>query len=189
MITERLKSETAEQHKATEAVSFGHKIMSGTLTLDEYKILIEKNYILHALIENALTVSDLVPADLELGVRLKTQSLFDDLVLLNHPIPAIPQVTINYATTADALGAMYVVEGATLGGAYILKALQRNPTFALIGKFNYYSVYGEKIGTNWKNFQEGLLRHINTTELENEAIESAKRTFDLFMNIFVMQAA
>jgi heme oxygenase len=189
MITERLKAETAVQHQATEAVSFGHKIMGGTLTVDEYKLLIEKNYILHVLIEKALLSSDLIPADFELKSRLKTQSLMDDLLLLNHPVPAIPEFAVTYTTAAQALGAMYVVEGATLGGAYILKALQRNPAFTEMGQFHYYSVYGEKIGPNWKKFQEGLLNHINTTALEDETIESAKKTFDLFKAIFVQQAA
>lgn len=190
MITERLKAETADHHKATEDVSFGHKIMSGALTLDEYKILIEKNYLLHVLIEMALVKSsDLIPADFELLSRLKTQALIDDLTTLNHPIPAVPQINVTYTSLAEALGAMYVVEGATLGGAYIYKALQRNPAIAPIGKFSYYGVYGDKIGPNWKNFQEALNKHIHTKELEDQTIESAKQAFDLFKRIFVMPSA
>jgi heme oxygenase len=189
MITERLKAETAEHHKATEAVSFGHKIMSGTLTREEYTILIEKNYILHVLIENALVSSGLVPAEFELENRLKTQSLLNDLNLLNHPVPTVPELKVTFSTVAEALGAMYVVEGATLGGAYIYKALQRNPEFASLNGFNYYAVYGEKIGPNWKSFQEAINKHINTRELEDKTIESAKFTFDLFKAIFVTPAA
>lgn len=189
MITERLKTETADHHKATEDVSFGHKIMSGSLTLDEYKVLIEKNYLLHVLIEMALVKSGLVPEDFELLSRLKTQALIDDLTTLNHPVPSVPQIDVTYNTLAEALGAMYVVEGATLGGAYIYKALQRNPVVAPVGKFGYYGVYGDQIGPNWKKFQEGLNKHINTKELEDETIESAKRAFDLFKAIFVVPSA
>lgn len=189
MITERLKAETADHHKATEEVSFGHKIMSGALTLDEYKLLIEKNYLLHVLIEMALVKSDVIPADFELLSRLKTQALIDDLTTLNHPIPAVPQINVTYTTLAEALGAMYVVEGATLGGAYIYKALQRNTAIAPIGKFSYYGVYGDQIGPNWKKFQEALNKHIHTKELEDQTIESAKQAFDLFRNIFEMQSA
>ncbi len=189
MITERLKAETAEHHKATEGVSFGHKIMNGSLTLDEYATLIEKNYILHAVIEKAMAESNLIPAEFELAKRNKTQALHDDLVLLNKSIPALPHSDIKYTGMAAALGAMYVLEGATLGGAYIFKALQRNPVIAPIGKFNYYAVYGDAIGPNWKSFQENLLKYVNTTELENEAIESAKQTFDFFTRIFLTQTA
>ena len=106
MITIRLKAETAEHHKATEAVSFGDKIMGGTLTQEEYRVLIEKNYILHALIEKALETSGLVPAEFELTKRLKTQSLIDDLILLNRPVPALPSISVSYASTAEALGAL-----------------------------------------------------------------------------------
>lgn len=189
MITERLKAETAEHHKATEAVSYGQKIMSGTLTLEEYATLIEKNYIMHAIVEKALADSNVIPAEFELTKRNKTQSLHDDLVLLNKTIPALPHSSIAFTSMPAALGAMYVLEGATLGGAYIFKALQRNPVIAPIGKFNYYAVYGDAIGPNWKAFQEGLLKHVNTTELENEAIDSAKKTFDFFTTVFMAQTA
>jgi heme oxygenase (biliverdin-IX-beta and delta-forming) len=189
MITERLKAETAAHHKATEAVSYGEKIMSGSLTKEEYATLIEKNYILHALVEKALVDSGKIPENMSLSDRLKTQSLIADLTLLNHPIPALPSISISYDTTAKALGAMYVVEGATLGGAYIFKALQRNPNIAPIGSFNYYSVYGDAIGPNWKTFQEGLIQAVNTPELEDEAIKSAKQTFELFTTIFTQRTA
>jgi heme oxygenase len=189
MITTRLKAETADHHKATEAVSYGDKIMGGTLTKAAYATLIEKNYILHALVENALVQSNLIPEELRLRERLKTAALAEDLVLLNHAVPNLPSITIQYTTAAQALGAMYVVEGATLGGAYILKALQRNPAIAPIGTFHYYGVYGESIGAKWKTFQESLIAHVNTTALEDEAIESAKKTFDLFTTIFNQQTA
>jgi heme oxygenase len=189
MITERLKSETAEHHKATEAVSYGQSIMSGTLTLEQYATLIEKNYLIHAIVEKAMADCGFIPAEFELTQRNKTQSLLNDLTLLNKTVPALPSFNIQYTNMAEALGAMYVLEGATLGGAYIFKALQRNPVVAPLGKFNYYSVCGEKIGPNWKAFQEGLIANINTTELEDKAIESAKKTFDLFKDIFVMQTA
>jgi heme oxygenase len=189
MITERLKAETADHHKATEAVSFGDRIMGGSLTLEEYGLLIEKNYILHAVLEAALTESNLIPEELELTARAKTKSLEADMTLLERPFPVLPVPAISYKTAAEALGAMYVLEGATLGGAYIYKALQRNPVIAPLGEFNYYTVYGDKIGPNWKAFQEGLLKHVNTKEQEDEAIESAKQTFDFFKEIFLKQEA
>jgi hypothetical protein len=40
MIRERIKNETAQNHKDVEAVGFSGQIMSGRLTLDEYKKLI-----------------------------------------------------------------------------------------------------------------------------------------------------
>jgi heme oxygenase len=187
MITERLKAETAANHQATEGVSFGSQIMNGTLTLEQYATLIEKNYILHAVIEESLVRSGLIPEELELTQRLKTKSLAADLFLLGKSLPALPSSKITYSTVEEALGAMYVVEGATLGGAYILKALQRNPAISVLGEFYYYGVYGELIGTHWKNFQAALLEYVSTNEQENNAIESAKQTFDFFAEIFRME--
>jgi heme oxygenase len=189
MITERLKAETADHHKATEAVSFGDRIMNGSLTLEEYGVLIEKNYILHAVLEAALEESNLIPEELGFAARAKTASLIADMTLLGRSLPALPASTMRFQTSAEALGAMYVLEGATLGGAYIYKALQRNPVVAPLGKFNYYSVYGDLIGPNWKSFQEALIKHVQTKELEDLAIESAKQAFDFFRDIFLTQEA
>lgn len=187
MITERLKTETAQLHKETEDVSFGGKIMSGALTPSEYAILIEKNYILHALVENALkNYAALNTVEgLEINERYKTESLVNDLNLLGKPLPELPHVNITINSLEEALGMMYVLEGATLGGSYILKALVRTPSMQEVKSYNYYGVYGETIGPKWKAFQQVLLNNITTKEQEDKAIAAASKTFELFKDVFV----
>lgn len=187
MITERLKSETAQLHKETEEVSFGAKIMSGTLIPADYATLIEKNYILHAIVEGALKgYSELNTVEgLDINDRYKTDSLIADMKLLGKDLPALPHVTFKINSLEEALGMMYVVEGATLGGAYILKALLRTPAMKDITTYNYYGVYGDTIGPKWKAFQQVLLTKVTTKEQEDKAIEAASKTFVLFKDVFV----
>lgn len=187
MITERLKTETAQLHKETEDVSFGAKIMSGTLTPEEYAIIIEKNYILHALVEKALAAyAPLKQVEgLEADSRYKTNSLVADMNLLGKPLPQLPAVNITINSLEEALGMMYVLEGATLGGAYILKALVRTPSMQSVTTYNYYGVYGEMIGPKWKAFQQVLISNVTTKEQEDKAIEAASKTFQLFKDVFV----
>jgi len=54
MITDRLRGETRPQHEAMEKVGFSDKIMSGQLSLEDYKILIRNNYIMNQIIEKEL---------------------------------------------------------------------------------------------------------------------------------------
>lgn len=186
MITERLKTETAQLHKETEDVSFGDKIMSGTLTPEEYAIIIEKNYILHALVEGAL--KQYTPLEhvegLDVNARYKTDSLISDMKLLNRELPPLPKVTLDIGSLEEALGMMYVLEGATLGGTYILKALVRTPSMQEVKTYNYYGVYGDTIGPKWKAFQQVLLNNITSQEQEDRTIAAASRTFQLFKDIF-----
>jgi heme oxygenase len=94
------------------------------------------------------------------------------------PVPA-------FTSVEEALGFMYVVEGATLGGAYILKALSRNANIlAAVNEFNYYGVYGDLIGPRWKNFQAVLLANVASTTQEDTCIEAAKKAFDGFRDVF-----
>jgi heme oxygenase (biliverdin-IX-beta and delta-forming) len=186
MITERLKAETAQLHRETEQVSHGDKIMSGRLTPADYTEIIEKNYIMHALVEKALAAYAPLQTigNLNIDKRYKTESLEKDLNLLGKALPSVPAMEINIHSVEEALGMMYVLEGATLGGAYILKALQRTESMKDIQEYNYYGVYGEMIGPNWKAFQQVLLDTITTKEQEDKTIAAASKAFELFKQIF-----
>lgn len=188
MITERLKVETKANHEETESFSYGNKIMDGSLTIDEYKQLIIKNYVYHLAVEKALVdFAQLSTIEgLELQARLKTAALAKDLELLNINPDSLAKITPPvFQSVEEALGFMYVVEGATLGGAYILKALNRNSNIlAQVKEFNYYGVYGETIGAKWKSFQAALLNTITTKEQEDKTIEAAKHGFDIFRDVF-----
>jgi len=186
MITERLKAETPQLHRETEQVSHGDKIMGGRLTPAEYTEIIEKNYIMHVLVEKALAAYAPLQAieNLDIAKRYKTESLVKDMSLLGQPLPTLPKITIMINSLEEALGMMYVLEGATLGGSYILKALLRTESMSPVKEYNYYGVYGDMIGPYWKNFQQVLLTHITTKEQEDKTIAAAAQAFELFKNIF-----
>jgi heme oxygenase len=187
MITERLKTETAQLHKETEDVSYGALIMSGALTPAEYAIIIEKNYILHAVLEQAFkNYAPLAEVEgLDIESRYKTNSLIADMQLIGRELPKLPNINITLNSLEEALGMMYVLEGATLGGSYILKALLRTPSMQSITSYNYYGVYGDTIGPKWKTFQQILLSNVDTKEKEDVAIAAAAKTYQIFKDVFV----
>lgn len=67
------------------------------------------------------------------------------------PVPeAVHELSIN--NPAQFLGALYVAEGAMLGGQVIKKQLQQNPSFANCNAFRYYTCYGENLRNKWIEF-------------------------------------
>ena len=184
MISNLLRTETADRHKALEAMMFVNEIMNRSLSVEEYKTLLIVNYIVHQKLENTLANSlDANIADmLEMNSRLKLTSLERDLTYWNIDpltLPALDfELFIPEKNNAAVLGAFYVLEGATLGGNVIKKHLLSNRNFeGHEAGLNYYGVYGEQLGAKWKTF----LNVLNETVKEEDyalCVTSANRTFD-----------
>lgn len=52
---------------------------------------------------------------------------------------------------AEAIGMLYVIEGASLDGNVIKKNLEKNPNFEGID-FHYFGMYNQSISESWKEF-------------------------------------
>lgn len=187
-ILERLKTETRPQHDRIEQVSFGDRIMNGTLTPEEYKILIINNFKIHDYIERTLeTMPEItnIPG-LDFEKRKKTQLLEKDLELLglNPADHRSDNIDLPLTSKSEALGAYYVIEGSTLGGSVISRALAKNAQVSAIGAFNFYGCYGEMVGPMWKQFCQVLMQEGGETEKQDVMVASASRTFDALTNLF-----
>jgi heme oxygenase len=178
-IHELLKTETRPHHDSIEQYSLGDKIMDGSLTLGEYKDLIFKNYIFHAEIEAQLErfLKDLP----EFEARKKTGLLLKDVEELRIVSDFLKHfATPVFKNRAEALGAMYVMEGATLGSAMIYKQLKKNEEIAAKSSFYYYRGYGAETGIRWKSFLKMLADEIQTESDKRDAVSGAIQTFQAF---------
>lgn len=185
MIRERIKTETAQNHKDVEAVGYSGQIMSGRLSLAEYKKLIITNLVLNKAFETQWSsLAFDVPAELMLEQRRKTASLEKDAALLGVTVPAISDITFPADTYEAFMGSLYVFEGSTLGGAIIHKQLKQNPNLNELEGFHFYSCYGDRLGMLWKVFLDHLSQIEDTAKVD-EAIEAAKNTFDTTKDAFV----
>lgn len=112
--------------------------------------------------------------------RRKSGSLLEDLKSIGTPTAGIPESIwlpqINNG--AEAAGALYVLEGSTLGGQIIWRMLKDR-----LGEdisLNYFGGYGEQNGTMWGQFT-GVLDNLTTDEKEIAAsARAANETFTLF---------
>jgi heme oxygenase len=98
--------------------------------------------------------------------------------LPRHGKPLVNPVFAAIGTKAEALGALYVLEGSTLGGRKILQAL-RSQGVSTDG-LHFLDPYGKNAGVNWRMFLRVLERktaHSQTTM--NECVSGAIKAFTL----------
>lgn len=183
MLQELLKSATKDNHDELEELMFVNEIMNKTITLEQYKTLLATNYVIHAAIESKLhnALNTELKTVLDIDNRFKVAALEQDLHEMGIPKETLDKIDVDFLKdknydTATALGAMYVLEGATLGGHVIQKKLRANPAFENLN-LNYYSVYAQNLMPNWLSFVKTLNTSVPETDYE-AAKDSAINTFE-----------
>ena len=147
----RLKSDTERQHREIEGLI---DPMKNFASLVAYKAHLLKSWTFYRSMEADLASLDWSAVGIEYASRRKTQLLEHDLKVLGvPPNPAEHRKPMLERTTLDfAIGCLYVLEGATLGGQIISRHLAKLG----IGPENgclFFSGYGAKTGEMWKSFQ------------------------------------
>ncbi|MCB0168098.1 MAG: biliverdin-producing heme oxygenase [Anaerolineae bacterium] len=183
----RLKDETAGRHRVVEQLARADRILDHTLTLAQYSRLIVANYAIHQLIEPQLLPLFSPPwvDRLQLAQRSRLTALQYDLAQLNLNPPGFPQLTYLIQTIPQALGALYVLEGATLGGAVILKALQKNPHVNGVAPFHYYGLCGRNTRALWLGFCQTLNEWVDSSDVGDAIVAAAQETFDFYRRLLV----
>jgi heme oxygenase len=78
---------------------------------------------------------------------------------------------------AEALGALYVLEGSTLGGRMIKKMLLKHDTVKLHeAQLQFFHGYGDHTGSMWTSFVDVLNKQPDAEAM----IDAAKNTFNTF---------
>ena len=184
MLQEKLKSATSAHHDELENLMFVQEIMNKTLTLEQYKTLLATNYVVHAAIESKLhdALDSEVKESLDIDNRDKLSALEQDLKEMNMDKDDLDAVHFDFSIkdhgNASSLGAMYVLEGATLGGNVIQKKLRANPTFENLS-LNYYNVYAQNLMPNWLSF----VKVLNSSVPEEDHQLAEESAVDMFQHI------
>lgn len=116
--------------------------------------------------------------------RRKASLLLDDIAAISGA-PAttppcctdIPEITDN----AQALGAMYVLEGSTLGGQVICQILMRNLAAPELPKaLSFFNGYGTDTQSYWDTFVHYLQGYHGNETQQQRMLEAAATTFERF---------
>lgn len=178
----RLRQATSPFH---EAVEKHVDVLRPDVASAEYRDLLGRFYGFYAPLELRMAeVPSLNAACPDYPKRRKTARLEQDLCELGLSADAVarlPRCTElpALATVADALGCLYVTEGATLGGAIISRHV-----FTVLGitaetGCAFFTSYGEERGSMWKGLAE-ILNTISEEPNKLAAIQSACATFQTF---------
>ena len=181
MILQSLKSRTAHSHQNVEA-NLSKKLLISALLPNDYHQLLTAFYTSYHALEHAVnSQQNLAPL---LKERSKLPLLQRDLhhmhQLLNkapdhlpwHPLPEID-------SEAMALGTMYVMEGATLGGKQIVNYLKRIDWVDPPTCLNFFNSYGSERARMWKSFTHYLETYAERHPSQHDlVIRGAKLAFD-----------
>ena len=168
----RLRAETRPHHDALEQNEFNQALAAGTPSEAATARFLAKMYGFLVPYEEALLAhaAALGPA-WELPERRRAHLILDDLRAAPGQLPLCPAMP-PLATVPQLLGAMYVVEGSTLGGQVLARQLAQ----AGSDLRRYFIGYGERTGPRWKAFCQ-LLAQAGTDATEADIVQSAIHTF------------
>ncbi|MFC7347766.1 biliverdin-producing heme oxygenase [Chryseobacterium zhengzhouense] len=182
MVSEYLKRNTAEYHDAAEKLFNSEKIFNKTFTLEDYRKIIHTNYLMLLHSEDKIfnSLSDKFTEKLQLSERKKLSLIEKDLsslALQNQK----PSFNLEFKNEHEALGAMYVIEGSTLGGNVIAKQLSKTEGFDEV-TFNFFGCYRENTGPMWKNFKEVIDAEVQEKNY-NEVLSGAKKLYMFLLSV------
>jgi heme oxygenase (biliverdin-IX-beta and delta-forming) len=182
----RLRAETRTEHEAVEALL---PLTSPGLTRELYgEVLVCVYGVVSAWEQWAQSHA---PQRLEKTVRERRRTLLleSDLVFLGKPVPHFDRPATlssvlgdvlqrNTAAEATFLGAMYVMEGSTLGGQYIARHVEEVLGLEPGKGDAFYRGYGQQTGAMWRSFQD-ILKGL-PDEYTEEVIAGARLMFGYF---------
>lgn len=182
MVSEYLKQNTAEYHDAAEKLFNSEKIFNKTFTLEDYKKIINTNYLMLLNSEDRIfnSLSEKLSEKLQLDQRKKLPFIEKDIESLsikNRDVSYHLEINNEY----EALGMMYVIEGSTLGGNVIAKQLSKTEDFTNV-TFHFFGCYQENTGPMWKNFKEILDAEV-AKENYDVVLSGAKKLYAFLLNI------
>ncbi|MBW1653854.1 biliverdin-producing heme oxygenase [Flavobacterium quisquiliarum] len=175
---QNLKTQTADSHQKLEDLSVSKSIMSPNMELEDYIHYLSLMHDVHNDTETIIFpfFSNLIE---DLEQRRKKHLIEYDLLFLNSK--KTDSATVFHKDEMSvpfALGVLYVVEGSTLGGRFILKNVSKRPELSGEKGVSYFSGYGERTGSFWKAFLNFLSEYEQKHECGEEIIEGAVFAFD-----------
>lgn len=170
-LSARLRTETRAAHEAIEGAL---DLEASLATPAAYRDLLARFYAFHAGWEPALGEAIGDPAFFDprrklglLAADLAHLGLSRDEMAALAPCPPAPPL----ATAAQAYGALYVLEGSTLGGQLISRQVADRLGFGGLDGAHYYNAYGRAVGAMWRAFGRRLLLVAPT--LDGDAVVAA----------------
>ena len=191
MIAERLKTETRPHHDRMEGDPLSRTLLNPAVTVAEYTHALAIYHGFYAPLEAKLAAAtDWAALGFDWAARRKTPLLERDLRALGvsalalAELPQCPDLP-ELPDLAHALGSMYVLEGATLGGQLMARHMQTHLGLSAEHGCAFFNSYGAALGPMWKGFKAFLEGQQFTPHDADAVIHAAGQTYDAMRGWFV----
>lgn len=180
-IRDLLRDGTQAHHARAEA---SLPLLDEALTVERYRELLARLLGFYAPLEQRLSDASWSRIGLDPARRRKAPLLVADLralALTDAQIAALPRCGDLPAVRAlsDALGCLYVLEGATLGGQLVRRHVAARLGLGPENGCAFFAAYGDTVGPMWREYQQRLAALVEGGDAEAvEVVDAARRTFD-----------
>lgn len=184
-IRNALREATDPIHQRLHAHEGLSAVAAGTINRADYETLLLRLYGFHKPFDDSFARTDQsLQKELDLPARQRAKSIAADLSALECPLSVLDSVGTCEEVDVPRdipsfLGALYVVEGSTLGGLQLARAL--DPLLGSAGEGRrFFLGYGSRHGLMWQQFLRILDAHAENPSAKERIISSALETFSSF---------
>lgn len=175
-LAQRLKHDTRSVHQRLER---GLPLLKDSFTRNDYILLLRKFYGFYVPFERNILRSEF--SALLQGKR-KVPALREDFEALGVDLCAAGGVSYAsleaFTAAEECWGALYVMEGSTLGGQIISRHLSRKFGLSRDNGLRFFSAYGTATARRWKTFLSAMERAHGRGDLdEGRTVRAAVSTF------------
>ena len=176
-----LRVATEQAHRRLEA---RHLLGKHDFSRADYENILRASYGFYLPLEQRLTSFAAEIPHLHWHDRRKLPLLWRDLNHFGHDAAIIERLPRcgrlpDIGSETDALGCLYVLEGATLGGQVLLKRVRHQLNIDAARGAAFFAGYGERTGAMWRRFID-CLHFVKLPADIARACASAQSTFQTF---------
>lgn len=177
-LRDRMRAETAAEHEQLEA---DLNLIRPDLELADYITLLERFYGFYVPLEQKIAAAlGNIGREPFFKGRVKRGYLIADLTYFGHPFNELTELPLaeipHFSTLADVVGALYVTEGATLGGQIITKHVTKRLGLSPSRGCTFFASYGDEVGPMWQSFC-AFMEMVSQPWFDDNAVESANEVF------------
>ncbi len=112
----------------------------------------------------------------------RVKNLSSDLTAMSLPIETVELASAldipQFSNFAEAIGALYVLEGSSLGGRFILLDLAKRLGQAIDGADSFFAGHGAQTGQRWNTFKKSLDSYLSRDPVKfSSVVAGAMSTF------------
>lgn len=176
---DRVRAFTARSHQTLEKLIV--ELIRDLRTRDDYTHLLGLFYSYFSGIENLIELLDFGAELPDFTKRRKALLISHDISALQGQVRGVVQNKFlpEIRNSFQAFGALYVMEGSTLGGPHIVQMIQKKLGLKE-DVFRFFSGYGDQNKAMWENFKQVLNGLSESEDDINNVLTGAEDTFQKF---------